>query len=1429
MKKIISVVMLLLTFFSNFFYFTFASQTWEFSPESEYEKLQQSDFDKDPELDTSSNESVLDSGFFLWDENCDFSWIITDNNLFSQNLEIWNILDNKSVITESWHSWQTFENTSIELDSLWQKLTSFDQNLEWDDIEYLPNLFISEVFFWGTNERIEIYNEWDDFSGQITILWASASPKNFNISIWQWKVWIIKDSWVWNIVDETMVKNSNAWFSMTDSKWINIELMYSWSIVDYFIVDESIVKNTNSKVSLHRFLDSKNIVQTKTEFVRNCFDWYFANPWFIFNESDIIDSWDSTWDVIINTPNLKITEIYFDWDDNRFEISNIWDEDFVWEIVLSWNFSSQISTEIKKWVSKVFANSLSMFQTWKYVELIDNEILFENGEINLDLIWSGIVLDNFFVHESWIDYLQDMESSVEKIWKNDNWLTTYVWLNRDRIYNTNRWISANPTKYFTEIESFMKNVAVSRNGTEIYTWSDYDLPINCDDFWEDTTANISEIYFGTWIYPSYIELKIKDDITDYYDNIILSWSLLKNSLTFRTKQMKNNTFVLISSDSSRYDEWRESKYNQNFWLNDTWFLILYWDDGYWENTILDVVFVSKSKIWESVYMWSENMECAWVFDYIDKFSPWLNIWQSQFIQITPDPIIKYIPINNWWNCSSFEKQTFNTESIWSNEIQISAIKYYWNYQILKLKNKTNSDVNLRDYSIQTLDWNIQKVQWNTLFSKSTISFLWNYNLPVNSDFCINLLKWDTLVDRYCRNSLTKATAQDEENIKNQLTFREDLQQDEEWEEEEEINGNTWVVNNTIPIKIINIDYDPAWADWENESITLRLLTWWQVDLSKYTIQYIKDWKTTQTKKIQWILSYWNSQVFKWAFSFPNSTTDKKQVLVELLDSEKNIVDTYIYNPNKITEIPNWEYEVISIIDWDTIKIKYLDQEFSIRFAWIDAPESSTLRCGKIECFGPESKQYLTNLLQWKTIYFEPEKMDNYDRFVWYVFLEWENINEKIIKNWYAWEYSYKNQTYKYQSQFKSAQDYARNHSLWLRWNQCKWERICPIDETKIKDNFIFNIENVIYDPEWDDTNKEEIWISMIEWFQIEFWTDFYLLVNDTKKSLKKYWSIGPWETKKLVWTFWFPNTKMTTISFVYDWEILDTYTYDPQLDKEEQTLTWDDIDFWIIEIKSILPDPVWADWENEEISIFYSWNINPLNLSWFYLQIWTTKKKLSWELIVNQEKIFKWKFWFPNKWSCVEIWYWKKIFDKFCYTQPTQWQKFYKSNWILESISTQDLSILKKSKLQNIWNKVCLTYENQKFYCKNMPYSKLSTKKINQNKMYKEFFDSFEDYMKENWKIMYYDSEIKQYFSLLDDIEDVISSGWTMFEIDWINYQTSEFKNIYSAKYKKTPQNFISTKLNELLPNGIVNKYNELKLDYENFLLKKGYPEINSE
>ena len=1142
MKKFVSVLVMLLLFSSNFFYFTFAQEDEVITP--------------------------WDDTFTPWDE----PWEISDSDSLDDDIFI---PISTGDIDESIQS-DTDESTQPDIDLSQTDFSILGSTqIQLEEIQ-LPDLIISEVYFDWSNEWIEIYNQWDDFSWQITISGASASQKIFNIDIQaQWIV-ILSDKNVSFITDTQNIAHNDAWFNIKDDDSIDIKIIYSWNILDIFFVDQDIVQSIDPKTSFHKFIDTKNITWTTNNFAQNVSTWYFANPWLVFNESDLwnsdpwdSESWETTWD--IDTPDLKITEIYFDWDDNWFEISNIWDQDFSWNLQLSGSINLQIQTQIWIWISKVFANNLDMFQSGNNIDIIPNPINFGSQEINVDLIRSWKILDNFFVHKSWVDYLQWKQSSVEKIGYGQNWTTTRVWFNSDRYYNIVPWYEANPTKYFTYAEN-AQDVTKDRNWTQIYTWSDYDLPIDCDDFWEDSTASISEVYFGNEIYPSYVELNIVDDISDYYSQIILSWDALVSDVHFSTTSIQNHTRVLLTRDSTWYDEWRASKYNSDFQLKSTWFIVLYGLDWFDRLEILDIIYIPNPVWWNSVYVWSESIECADVFDYQNKFSPWMSIWQSQFVQITPDPVVKYISVWWGWSCTSTQKPTFDTSDTFSNEIQISAIKYYWNYQILKLKNKTNNDINLHEYYLQFLDWSQKNIQWNTLFAKSTMSFVWNYGLATNQDFCVNLMKDGNVVDRYCRNSVTKANTWEIQNIQNQMTFWHDLypEPDEESEDTEQI------------------------ATWQNQ-------------------------------------------------------------------------------------------------------------------------------------------------------------------------------------------------------------------------------------------NFYLKIDNIVYDPEWSDDGKEELWLTSRNLDTIEFGTQFYITVNWTKKSLKNYGSISPWQTKKLVWTFWFPNTKKTTINLFYSWDILDTYTYDPDLDKLVDTWqnlsTWDDnlsgidLDSLDISIMSVLPNPFWADGSGEEFSLYYSGAIPQINLSsWFYLQIWTTKKYLKWILPANQETLFRWSYSLPNKWWCVEIGYQWYIFDKFCYQQPYEWQKFFISNGVLESLNTMDLSVLNQTKMQNIWNKVCMTYWDQKFYCKTMPYSKLSTKKINQNKLYKEFFDSFENYLKSEWKIMYYDSEIKNYFSLLDDIEDVISEWKSTYELDWQIFQTSEFQAMYDALYHKDPQNFITIQLNSILPNWVVDKYFSLKKQYLDYL-----------
>jgi micrococcal nuclease len=161
-------------------------------------------------------------------------------------------------------------------------------------------------------------------------------------------------------------------------------------------------------------------------------------------------------------------------------------------------------------------------------------------------------------------------------------------------------------------------------------------------------------------------------------------------------------------------------------------------------------------------------------------------------------------------------------------------------------------------------------------------------------------------------------------------------------------------------------------------------------------------------------------------------------------------DNYPTNQNhessELNKKDREKMELIRIIDWDTVKIKTeKNKEENIRMIGLDAPEKSTTRYWYSECFWKEAASHLTELLSWiKTIEVEYDStqasIDKYWRILWYIILSWNNLNKQMILDWYWFEYTY-DLPYKYQKEFKKAEDYARLNDLWLRSaNTCNWER-----------------------------------------------------------------------------------------------------------------------------------------------------------------------------------------------------------------------------------------------------------------------------------------------------------------------------------------------------------------------------------------------------
>ncbi len=112
---------------------------------------------------------------------------------------------------------------------------------------------------------------------------------------------------------------------------------------------------------------------------------------------------------------------------------------------------------------------------------------------------------------------------------------------------------------------------------------------------------------------------------------------------------------------------------------------------------------------------------------------------------------------------------------------------------------------------------------------------------------------------------------------------------------------------------------------------------------------------------------------------------------------------------------------VEVIDGDTIK---LNGE-TIRMIGIDAPESNTTRYGYVECYGVEATQHLKDLMKnAKEVKIEKDPTqgdkDKYDRTLGYVIADGVDINQKMIDDGYAFEYTY-DKAYKNKSSYGIAQ------------------------------------------------------------------------------------------------------------------------------------------------------------------------------------------------------------------------------------------------------------------------------------------------------------------------------------------------------------------------------------------------------------------------
>lgn len=137
------------------------------------------------------------------------------------------------------------------------------------------------------------------------------------------------------------------------------------------------------------------------------------------------------------------------------------------------------------------------------------------------------------------------------------------------------------------------------------------------------------------------------------------------------------------------------------------------------------------------------------------------------------------------------------------------------------------------------------------------------------------------------------------------------------------------------------------------------------------------------------------------------------------------------------------YDIVSVVDGDTIKIMYNGEPTSVRIIGIDTPEKYTTRTGYKECMGDNASAFASEFFKgWKArIEQDPsqDKTDKYGRLLAHVFLpDGTYYEEAAIQKGFGFYYLY-NKPAKYDDRLKKAEELAKKNNVGV-WANCDGKR-----------------------------------------------------------------------------------------------------------------------------------------------------------------------------------------------------------------------------------------------------------------------------------------------------------------------------------------------------------------------------------------------------
>ena len=143
--------------------------------------------------------------------------------------------------------------------------------------------------------------------------------------------------------------------------------------------------------------------------------------------------------------------------------------------------------------------------------------------------------------------------------------------------------------------------------------------------------------------------------------------------------------------------------------------------------------------------------------------------------------------------------------------------------------------------------------------------------------------------------------------------------------------------------------------------------------------------------------------------------------------------------------------------------------------------------------------------------------------------------------------------------------------------------------------------------------------------------------------------------------------------------------------------------------------------------------------------------------------------------------------------------KFNSNNTSVNEISAEELAIVKKITLVKQWDKLCISYNKTLFGCKSIPNS-TTEKNAKLLSMQNSYISELENYIKSNYSMIYYDSQLKDYFNLYSVAKKAIKSWSGGFTRGEKNISLTDISWLFQSEYEQRAKDYFVQKIQSVVP-----------------------------